>query len=50
MDKQGEIVDEICHLAGIADRRRPGNPTLDKKEALQVLTYMQTLKEKKGRG
>jgi len=50
MDKQSELVDEICRLAGIAERRRGGNPALDKKEALQVLTYMRTLKEQKGRG
>lgn len=42
--RQGEIVDAICKEAGIETRRRPMSPVLDKKEALQVLRYMQTLR------
>jgi len=42
--KQGDIVDEICRLAGIVERHRSGSPTLTKKEALQVLACVRTLK------
>ena len=44
MDRQGEIIDAICAEAGIEERRVPNAGVIYKKEALQILNYIKTLK------
>lgn len=38
--RHNEIINEICRICGIPERRKKGCITLNKKEALQVLTYI----------
>jgi len=45
MDRHGEIIDGICLMAGIKERRKPCATSLSKKEALQIRSYMQTQKK-----
>jgi len=45
LERQGELVDAICNEVGIDRRRSPGRPVLDKKEAMQILSYIQTMRK-----
>jgi len=49
LERHPDIVDEICRLSGINERRNPST-TLTKKEAQQVLAHIRAMHELVGEG